>query len=170
MHMAFKELNPLEYSAKPFADLAKNWALLTAGKEEKFNSMTVSWGAMGELWGKHVVFVFVRPQRYTYEFCEQNDYMTLSIMPDGFQKQLTVFGRKSGRDCDKYAETGLTPAFTENSVYCEEAQAVFELKKMAAFDFDPDSFIDKNILPDCYPNNDFHRVYVGEITRLLVKE
>lgn len=168
--MAFKEINPLDYTAKPFSDLAKNWALLSAGTEEKFNSMTVSWGATGELWGKHVVFVFVRPQRYTYEFCEQNDYMSLSIMPDGFQKQLGVFGRKSGRDCDKYAETALTPAFTDKTAYCEEAQAVFELKKVAAFDFDPDSFIDKNIVPDCYPNHDFHRVYIGEITRLLIKE
>ncbi len=168
--MAFKQIDPNAFTAKPFADLGKNWALLTAGKEDAFNSMTVSWGAVGELWGKHVVFVFVRPQRYTYEFCEKNDYMSLSIMPDGYQKQLGVFGRRSGRDCDKYAETGLTPAFCDETAYCEEAQSVFVLKKIAVFDFDPDSFIDKAIIPDCYPNHDFHRVYVGEITKLLVKE
>lgn len=168
--MTFREIDPNEYTGQPFAELGKNWALLSAGKEDAFNSMTVSWGAVGELWGKHVVFVFVRPQRYTYEFCEKNEYMSLSIMPDGYQKELAVFGRKSGRDCDKYAETGLTAAFTDHTAYCAEAHSVFELKKIAAFDFDPNTFIDASIVPDCYPNKDFHRVYVGEITRLLVKE
>ena len=60
--MTFREIDPNEYTGQPFAELGKNWALLSAGKEDAFNSMTVSWGTVGELWGKHVVFVFVRPQ------------------------------------------------------------------------------------------------------------
>lgn len=50
--------------------ISDDWALLTAGKEGDWNTMTVSWGGVGELWGKDVVFVFVRPQRYTLEFME----------------------------------------------------------------------------------------------------
>ena len=168
--MAFKQINPNEYTGKPFEELGKNWGLLSAGDENAFNSMTVSWGTIGELWGKHVVFVFVRPQRYTYEFCEKNDTFSLSVMPAGFNKELGVFGSKSGRDCDKYAATGLTPAFDGGTAYCEQAKSVFILKKVAAFDFDPNTFIDPSIVPDCYPAHDFHRVYVGEITKLLVNE
>ena len=33
--------------------------------------MTVSWGAMGELWGKDSVTVYIRPQRYTEGFYER---------------------------------------------------------------------------------------------------
>ena len=29
--------------------LKNDWALVTAGSSEKFNTMTVSWGAFGEL-------------------------------------------------------------------------------------------------------------------------
>ena len=35
------------------------WALLTAGKDGKVNTMTISWGGTGFIWNKHVVFIFV---------------------------------------------------------------------------------------------------------------
>lgn len=35
---------------------------------------------IGELWGKDVVAVFVRPQRYTYEFMEKYGDFTLSFL------------------------------------------------------------------------------------------
>ena len=41
-----------------------SWALLTAGTEENYNTMTISWGGMGTLWGKKVATVYVRPNRY----------------------------------------------------------------------------------------------------------
>ena len=34
-----------------------SWALLTAGTEENYNTMTISWGGMGTLWGKRVATV-----------------------------------------------------------------------------------------------------------------
>ena len=36
----------------PFTKLGKEWALVTAGDKEKSNTMTVSWGGTGVLWGK----------------------------------------------------------------------------------------------------------------------
>lgn len=61
----FKEINVRELDRSPIQMISDDWALLTAGKEDDWNTMTVSWGGVGELWGKDVVFVFVRPQRYT---------------------------------------------------------------------------------------------------------
>ena len=55
---------------KPFSNFAKEWALITAGTKEKFNSMTVAWGAMGTLWNKPVIQIFIRPCRYTFQFLE----------------------------------------------------------------------------------------------------
>lgn len=51
----------------PFTKIGKEWALLTAGSKEKANTMTISWGGVGVLWGKNVAFVFVRDSRYTKE-------------------------------------------------------------------------------------------------------
>ena len=48
----------------PFTKLSKEWALVTAGDKEKSNTMTVSWGGTGVLWGKNVVYIFVRDTRY----------------------------------------------------------------------------------------------------------
>ena len=41
-----------------YSKFDSEWALLTAGTIEKFNSMTISWGGVGTLWGKPVVTAF----------------------------------------------------------------------------------------------------------------
>lgn len=156
-----------KFSFQPFFDFPEKWALLTAGNAAKFNSMTVSWGFAGELWGKNCVAVFVRPQRYTFEFCESNDYFSLSLMPEGFKKQLSVFGSKSGREYDKYAATGLTAVTEGLCPYCGEAQTVLICRKIAQTDMKPEWFLEKNIIPDCYPNSDYHRMYIGEVVKVL---
>lgn len=92
--------------------------------------MTVSWGSMGELWGKDSVTVYIRPQRYTEEFMNSNDHFTLSFYPlDKKQAIHGICGSKSGRDVDKVKECNLTPNFDENAPYFEEAQLVLVCKK-----------------------------------------
>ena len=63
-----------------FEVIGKEWMLVTAGSKEHFNTMTASWGGIGWLWNKPVVFVFIRSERYTYEFMEENEYFTLSFL------------------------------------------------------------------------------------------
>ncbi|HEY8396199.1 MAG TPA: hypothetical protein VIK96_05420, partial [Bacilli bacterium] len=48
--------------------LEKDMGLLTAGTIDSFNAMTVSWGAIGTLWRRNTVTVYVRPSRFTYQF------------------------------------------------------------------------------------------------------
>ena len=74
--MSFKEINIRDVKENPVKLISNDWALLTAKNGESCNPMTVSWGGIGELWGKDVTFVFVRPQRYTKEFMEKNDYFS----------------------------------------------------------------------------------------------
>lgn len=52
---AFKEINPKEIVESPFKLIGDDWALVTAGDREKFNTMTISWGGVGIMWGKPVV-------------------------------------------------------------------------------------------------------------------
>lgn len=42
--MAFED-----YTTHPFTKFDKDWALLTAGTMNDFNSMTISWGGMGTM-------------------------------------------------------------------------------------------------------------------------
>lgn len=43
--MAFKEVKAEELQMNPFTKIGKEWMLITAGNEEKCNTMTASWGA-----------------------------------------------------------------------------------------------------------------------------
>lgn len=152
-------------------DLLKNrWALVTAGDSESYNTMTVSWGAIGELWGKDMATIYIRPQRYTEEFLNANDCFTLSFYPEEMKTQIhSVCGSKSGRDVNKAEECGITPCFDENAPYFSEAEIVLVCRKSAKAKFDSDSFIDESIMERWYPENDLHFIYYGAIEKVLVK-
>ncbi|MGN0448113.1 MAG: flavin reductase [Acutalibacteraceae bacterium] len=158
-----KKINISDFDGNVFTLLKDNWALLTAGNKDSFNTMTVSWGAMGELWNKDVCFCFVRPQRYTYEFTEREEYFTLSFFSKEYKKALSFCGSHSGRDVDKVKQTGLTPVSLGESIAFSEAEYVFLCKKIAFQDMKPDGILEKEIDGKCYPEKDYHRTYVGEI-------
>ena len=65
-----------------FDEFHRQWALVTAGSPEDHNSMTVSWGGIGSLWGKPVATVYIRPNRHTYGYFEANEYFTVSFYPE----------------------------------------------------------------------------------------
>ena len=168
--MSFKKIQPEEIQENTFKIIGKDWMLVTAGTKENFNTMTASWGALGVIWRKNAAICFVRPTRYTYEFMENNEYYTLSIYEEQYRPQLTLCGTKSGRDIDKVKETGFTPAFAEcGAPYFEEAKLVLVCKKMYFDDFKPENFLDETI-DGLYHENDYHRIFVGEILEVLKKE
>jgi len=168
--MAYREIRPEELSGNTFKMIGSDWMLVSAADGDSFNTMTASWGGMGVLWGKPVVFVFIRPQRYTFEFTEKSERMTLSFFGGEEREALTVCGRKSGRDCDKVKETGLTPTWVgEGAPSFEEAKVVLSCKKLYADDIKEDKMIDSSIMKN-YSAKDFHRVYVCEVEKVLVKE
>ena len=167
--MAFKEVKIEELSFNPFTKISKEWMLITAGDEEKHNTMTASWGGVGIMWGMNVATAYIRPQRYTFAFMENGDRYTMSFFDEKYRDALKFCGSKSGKDYDKVKETGLTPAFTENgSVYFEEAKLVLECKKMYAQSLNAESITDRESVDKWY-DNDFHKMYISEITKVLVK-
>lgn len=162
----FIELEPGEIKGNVFDIISREWMLITAGKENRFNTMTASWGGLGVLWNTPVSFAFVRPSRYTYEFLEQEKYYTLSVLEPGNKKALQICGSKSGRDTDKVTEAGLTPVFDAQAPYFQQARLVLVCRKLYTQDLDPQQFLDPAIMGN-YKNGDFHRVYVGEIVKVL---
>ena len=163
---AFKEIDPEEITDNPFKLIGKDWMLITAARKELFNTMTGAWGGLGILWGKKVCFCVVRPTRHTYGFMEKADIYTLTFLEEQYRDILTYCGTKSGRDVNKVAETGLTPAFSHDAVYFAEARLVLVCKKIYYQDLMADHFLDPAI-NEFYPLKDYHRMYVGEITACL---
>ncbi|MCL2074739.1 MAG: flavin reductase family protein [Marinilabiliaceae bacterium] len=165
------EIAPQEISDNVIKLIGNDWMLITAGTKDSFNMMTASWGMVGHLWNQPVVFVFVRPQRYTYEFMEKSDYFTLTFFDEQYRDILNYCGTKSGRDVNKVAETGLIPIETQlGNIYFEQARLVIECEKIYFDDIKEDGFINKLIPQDFYPEKDFHRVYVGKIIKVLTSD
>jgi flavin reductase (DIM6/NTAB) family NADH-FMN oxidoreductase RutF len=163
-----REINIRELKENAVGLIADEWMLVGAGNEGGFNMMTASWGGLGEMWNKDVAVTVVRPQRYTYQFLEQNDLFSLSFFGDD-KAVHAVCGSKSGRDINKAAATGLTPCFEHGTVTFEQARLTLICRKIYVSDVKPECFIDRSLL-NCYKDNDYHRAYVGEIIKVLVKE
>lgn len=168
--MSFREVKPEDLQMNPFSKIGKEWMLITAGTEDKINTMTASWGGLGVFWGKNVATVYIRPQRYTKEFVDANETFTISFLPEEYRKALNLCGSVSGRDRDKIAEAGLTPFFTDGTPAFEEAGMVLVCKKIYE-DFMPsENFIAKENDAKWYPEKDYHTMYISEIVKVLVKE
>ncbi|HOU68734.1 MAG TPA: flavin reductase [Paludibacteraceae bacterium] len=166
----FKSINPKEINENAVKMIGDRWMLITAGKSDSFNTMTASWGTIGFLWGKPVVYIFIRPQRHTFGFVEKENEFTLSFFSEEYRKALNICGSTSGRDCNKVEKAGLSPIFTEKgNVSFKEANMVLECRKLYSDYIKPESFVDPSIVAQFYKANDFHKVYVAEITGVYQK-
>lgn len=166
----FCSVKPQELKDNPFKSIGSDWMLICAGTIDKYNMMTASWGGWGILWHKSVAFCVVRPGRYTYQFMENNGYFSLSYFDKKYKKALNFCGTKSGRDVNKPEAVGFTLLKDRTgAVYPKEARLVIILKKIYFQQIDPRNFLDPAI-EDNYPNKDYHRMYIGEVVRCLIKK
>lgn len=167
-----KKISVSELKDNMFDAIGKEWMLVTAGTPEKFNMMTASWGGTGILWGKPVAFIFIRPERYTYEFIEKGDTLTLSFLGEAHRDIHKICGSQSGRDINKVAASGLKPYVTENgNIAYEQARLILECKKLYADFIDADNFVDKLLISRWYEegHGGFHKMYILEIQNVLVE-
>jgi len=166
-----KQIDVNQLSIRAIDLWMNQWLVLTSGTLEDCNMMTVAWGSIGCMWSKPFVQIVVRPQRHTYKFLEKSDTFTLCAFPEKYRQALQTLGTLSGRDGDKLKKTPLTlkksvkvPAPSYN-----EASLILECSKIYFQDIDPNGFIDTGI-QDNYTQNDYHRVYFGEILAAFVNE
>ena len=142
-------------------------ALLTAGTADRRNTMTIGWCQAGRLWGLPTCTVYVRPERYTYQFMEDQAYFTVSVLPKDMKNAMALCGTKSGRDMDKIKECGLTVrAGAGGAPFFEEAELVLVCRTLYAQDLEPACVLhagEEKILPSYGAKGGWHRVYTGEI-------
>ena len=168
-----REVSVKELNINPMDMIAHRWMLISAGDEKASNTMTASWGGLGSLWGHGgglpVSTIYVRPQRYTKKFIDEQEYYTISFYPAEFKDKLGYLGSHSGRDEDKVAKVGMKTVIDGNGIWYEGAELVMVCRKLYRAPLVEEGFFDKAIVEDSYPNRDFHDMYVGEIVRVLVK-
>lgn len=165
-----QKIDPKTIDQNVFSIIGDQWMLITAGTPQKLNTMTASWGGMGVLWRRNVATVYIRPQRYTLEFVEREDFFTLSFFGAEYRGQLALCGANSGRDMDKVKECGFTVASgTGNAPYFEEAELVLVCRKLYRQDIAPKCFTDTALDGENYPEKDYHRMFIGEIVEAWKK-
>ena len=170
--MALHVFQPLPMDVveiNPFKLIGKDWALVTAGSKQKYNTMTVSWGGVGVLWGKNVATIYIRDSRYTKELIDDGDFFSVSFFDGADKDALNYCGSHSGRNEDKFKAAGLTPAFRHSIPYPGEASFVLLCRKMAAVPITEDTFIDPDIKDKWYKDGDMHTMYIGEIIDVIAR-
>ena len=167
----FTSVDPKSLDQNVFSLIGDQWMLITAGTADQCNTMTASWGGLGVILGAPAATCYIRPQRYTKEFVDREEYFTLTFFSEEYRKALSLCGSKSGREIDKVKECGFTVAEAGcGAPYFAEAELVLVCRKAYWQDMDPAHFLDGEIDNKWYPGKDYHRIFIGEIVEALRKE
>jgi len=117
-----------------------------AGKAKKPNIITLAW-AMPTSINPPLIAISIAPRRHSHHLIEETREFVVNIPTMGILKETLFCGRMSGRDHDKFKETGLTqmPAKKVRAPIIKECIAHLE----------------------CMLNNQFttgdHTIFIGEI-------
>lgn len=168
MH-TFQKITTDIMEINPFEKIGKDWMLVTAGNEEKANTMTASWGALGQMWGKDAAFVVIRQSRFTKEFIDREGKFSLSFPKNSYRKVMKFLGTVSGRNEDKIKEAGIEIGFYNKVPYVDQADLLLICKVMSATLIKPEDFKDKDIDMAWYKDKDYHTLYIAEITDILAR-
>ena len=145
-------------------------AILSAGNKESHNSCVIGWGLLGVAWSKPLFIVYVKPDRYTYQFMEKTEFFTVNFIKKSLYPKFRAYGNQSGRDINKEEVTGAQIQFMDNGgITFKEAEEVYVCKMMAR------TYLEKkNLSPeivDFYEkaaplfkqSTEPHGIYIGEI-------
>lgn len=170
------KINAADYAGKIIKALPRG-ILLTTKLGDKTNSMVIGWGTIGVNWGKPVFVAYVRESRYTHELLDQNPEFTINVPTGDFDREiLAVCGAKSGRDMDKLAVCGLTPAAPEVISVPGLREFPLTLECRVIYRQDEDlALFTPEMREKLYPaendgRRDFHTTYYGEIVDAYILE
>lgn len=168
--MSFKEISVYDIKENAFDLIGKQWMLVAAKSGEKVNAMTASWGGIGIMWGVPVAYVFIRPQRYTKQFIDEAEGMSLTFFDESYRKMLSYMGTVSGRNEDKIEKSGLGVELSGDIPYFKEGKMTLITKKKYMQKLDRECLICQEIHNKWYPGDDYHYMYICEIEKVLVSE
>jgi flavin reductase (DIM6/NTAB) family NADH-FMN oxidoreductase RutF len=171
----FTEITPTDISDNVFKLFGQDYAVITAGNDTYFNSMTAAYGGYGIQFGLPSTWCFLRANRYTLEFIRSEQTYTMCWFDDEYKDAVLYYGSISGRDSAKMANNPLTYVKTpdENFAY-KEAKLIVECKLMQITTVAPDDFYSpkgKEFVEEGFQDaQDYHKMVYGEITKVWKKK
>ncbi|MDR1124010.1 MAG: flavin reductase family protein [Elusimicrobiota bacterium] len=160
---------PFNFEAGKTLDILSAGAFLTTQSEGRLNTMTISWGAIGIMWGKPVFAALVRSSRFTHGLIEAAGEFTVSLPSEDMQKALALCGAASGRDIDKFEAAKLKSApsvkIKTPRIDCKGTHYECLIRAKAAMTPQNTAAEVKKIW---YQDNDYHTFYFGEIVNTEV--
>lgn len=162
-------VNPFDHAAHICNSLKKGILITTAAKDT-VNTMTIGWGHIGIEWGKPIFVAYVRESRYTKALLEENGEFTINIPYGDYDASVLGYcGTKSGRDCDKIRDMGLTleapsrisvPGIKEFPLTLE-CKVIYKHKEELTYL--PEEILSRYYPADAEGVQDHHIAYYGEI-------
>lgn len=168
MH-SFQDVGFAQMEVNPFKLIGQDWMLVTAGNEEKANTMTASWGGVGVMWGRNVVYIFIRESRFTKEFIDREGRFSLSFPEEKYRKEMKFLGAVSGRNEDKISEAGVHVGYRNGVPYIDEGSMLMICRVMSKTPIAKDQFVDDTLDGIWYTDHDYHTMYIAEITEILAR-
>ncbi len=101
----------------------------TYDKDGKPDVMAAAWGGIA-CSQPPCVSISLQKQRYTLENIHEREAFTISIPSEDHANEADYFGIVSGRDADKFSDSGLTPVKSEivDAPYVKEFPLILECK------------------------------------------
>ncbi|MDW8048470.1 MAG: flavin reductase family protein [Nitrososphaerota archaeon] len=163
------EVKPDIFLLEALEKLRKYGLLLVSGSMDRANVMAIGWGLNGILWRKPFFMVAVRPSRYTFKLIEETGDFTINVPKEGMEELVRYCGTVSGRDHNKIKEKRLTllPGKFVTSPIIAECIINYECRVAYKTKVDPEH-LPQDISFSCYPNDDFHTLFFGEIVNVYV--
>ena len=104
-------------------------AILSVGDKSSYNSMAIEWGSLGVAFKKPIFTVYVKPDRYSYEFVEKTKIFTVNIINKKIYWKFSIYGTKSGRDINKEEEAGTHIRYLyDGGITFDEAEEIYVCK------------------------------------------
>ena len=164
-----REIDPYAFTVSPYSAIAKEKMILTAENGEgESNPMTVSWGGFCVLFGEPTVLYAVRPERFTYSFCESGNRISLCFLRPEYEKILAYCGSHSGREGAKISRAGLHPfALPCGGIGYEEAKLIVSGEKCCSVPLQEESFPGHGIPEKWYAKDGYHTLYFATVKAIF---
>ncbi len=78
-------------------------------REEEYNLLTVAWTGT-VCTNPPMCYISLRPERHSYGIIRRTGEFVINLTTEDLARAADWCGVRSGRDCNKFVETGLTPA------------------------------------------------------------
>lgn len=146
-----------------FSVFGTNNGLLMVGDTDDARVMTVGWANLGRTWNIPTCIVYVRPERYTYEYMETHEYFSLSVLPMKQHDKVIYCGIHSGRDTDKIKDCDFSLQYgMGDTPLIDTAEWALVCKKLYVQDLSPQGVTDSRVLRS-YTREGWHRMYIGQV-------